>query len=161
LVLVDALPKCVELAKKKYEFFPNTKVLNCAVSTDNGWTNIYFPKGQDTHPHASLSEEHVIKHEHDEVESVGVPSMTINQILEMFPATDRVYMDLEGMDIDILFDWDFGRFKPFFIQYEFHHSEGTFTHGQGSKFRESARLLMDVGYSLTPHKEYDMIAKLR
>lgn len=145
-MVVDALHKCVEVAKMKYSFLgPRLIAVNCAAGTKNGLTEFYFPKGEDMSAHASMSADHLHKHQHGSLESVVVPCLAINVLVAAFSRpVDRLYVDLEGMDADVLLNFEFSHFKPKFVEFEFLHSDGAFQ--QGEKFQRLISVLGENRY---------------
>lgn len=146
-MVVDALHGCVETAKQKYSFLGSRLIpVNCAVGTMNGLTEFYFPQGEDMSAHASMSAEHLHNHQHNRLQSIVVPCLSLNVLVAAFSrSVDRLYIDLEGSDVDVLLGFALRQFKPKFLEYEFLHSDGTFQ--QGDKQQEMLRRLQENGYS--------------
>jgi FkbM family methyltransferase len=146
-MVVDALHGCVATAKQKYGFLGSRLIpVNCAVGTMNGLTEFYFPQGEDMSAHASMSADHLRNHLHNRLQSIVVPCLSLNVLVAAFSRpVDRLYIDLEGSDVDVLLSFALGQFKPKFLEYEFLHSDGTFH--QGDKHQQLLRLLQECGYS--------------
>jgi FkbM family methyltransferase len=132
ILIIDALPKCTEIAKNTYSFLgERLSVLHCAVGTKNAITNFYFPPEDDKCGHSSLSKEHLHRHEHPILTSLTVPVLDINVIFDSFnDEVDWFFIDTEGLDVEILLHLDFNKYKPKNIHYEFAHSDGPFITGQ-------------------------------
>ena len=59
-LVIDALPKCVEIAKTKYAFLESKLIaVNCAIYNENSIVKLIFPKDGQTSAHASIFENHV------------------------------------------------------------------------------------------------------
>lgn len=158
-VVVDALPKCVEIAKLKYEFLKDkVTVLNCAVGLKNEIIKFYYPENDDCSIFSSIIPDQPINHQSINVNSFYIPCLSINDFLASFnfDAIDKFYMDVEGLDVSILLDLDFNRFKIAQIEFEFVHSDGTWT--RGHKFINLLEKLMNIGYTLSKSSEYNIIA---
>jgi glycosyltransferase involved in cell wall biosynthesis len=131
-MVVDALHGCIEMAKTKYSFLgPRLIPVTCAVGPLNGLTEFYFPQGDQMSAHASMSADHLRNHQHSALQSVVVPCLSLNVLVAAFSRPlDRLYIDLEGSDVDVLLGFDLGQFRPKFIEYEFLHADGTFQQGE-------------------------------
>ena len=145
-LVVDALPKCTDIAKTTYAFLGDKlTVLNCAVGNSNHITKIYYPASDDKSAHASLSENHLYAHLHKEVNNITIPVIDVNLIFEYFSEpVDWFFIDTEGLDVDILLHLDFDKYAPYNIHYEFSHSDGPFT--VGVKHSELTQKLNGYGY---------------
>jgi FkbM family methyltransferase len=158
--IIDALPKCIEDAKNVYSFIEKLIPINVAVSNYNGLTNFYFPSDDDKSGHASMSKDHVFRHNHQKLETNVVPCININYLFATLNMEiERFYIDIEGYDVDILLSLDFNRFKPKYIEYECYHSDGTFSNG-GEKNNKLLKILDDNGYHYKSDGQYNIIAEL-
>ena len=146
-MVVDALHGCVETAKRKYSFLgPRLIPVNCAVGPLVGLTEFYFPLGEDMSAHASMSADHLRNHQHPTLQSIVVPCLSLNVLVAAFSRpVDRLYIDLEGADVDVLLGFDLGQFQPKFLEYEYLHADGTFQ--QGDKQQQLMKLLQTHQYS--------------
>lgn len=161
LLLVDALPSFVDLANKSYYILGDRfKTLNRAISNNSGLQKIWIPRGDHISSHASINKNHLKLHNHSDVESIDVESITINQLMELFnDKVDRLYIDIEGLDVEVLLSLDLFKYKPNYIEYEFTHADGTFRVG---KMHETLiHRLVSFGYSLRRSGEYNIIAELK
>ena len=147
LMVVDALHGCVETAKQKYSFLgPRLIPVNCAVGTMNGLTEFYFPQGEDMSAHASMSADHLRNHQHSRLQSIVVPCLSLNVLIAAFSRpVDRLYIDIEGSDVDVLLSFDLEQFQPKFLEYQFLHADGTFQ--QGDKQQQLLKRLQEHRYS--------------
>ena len=146
-MVVDALHECVETAKRKYSFLGSRLIpVNCAVGPLNGLTEFHFPQGEDMSAHASMSVDHLRNHRHSTLQSIVVPCLSLNVLVAAFSRpVDRLYIDLEGSDADVLLGFDLGQFRPKFVEYEYLHADGTFQ--QGSKQQQLLKLLQTHRYN--------------
>lgn len=146
-MVVDALHGCVETAKRKYGFLGSRLIaVNCAVGPRVGLTEFYFPQGEDMSAHASMSADHLRNHQHPKLQSIVVPCLSLNVLVAAFARpVNRLYIDLEGADVDVLLGFDLAQFHPEFVEYEYLHSDGTFQ--QGDKNQQLLKLLQANRYS--------------
>jgi len=152
--VVDALPKCCAKAKEVYKNVRGFHVYNNAIGTKNERCRFYFPAGEDQSAHASMSSQHVIRHNHPELDSVEVNCIDINDFLKGIPHLDRLYIDIEGFDVPVLLHLE--DFNIPYIEYEFSHGQSTFNPGFAhnlllQKFQEH-------GYSVQQISEYNCAA---
>jgi len=159
-VVIDALIDCVEKAKKVYSFLGDKLIaLNCAVAPVDGLFYLWYPCDEEQSGHASLNPEHVLRHKHPKIDKIAVPCVSLNGLLNSIKSkVDRLYIDIEGFDVDVLLSLDLNRFKPDFIQYEFYHSDGTFCVGE--KNTKLYKKLTSEGYDINQVDEYNLNAIL-
>lgn len=158
-IVVDALPKSIDCAKKVYsELGPKLIPIICAVGVKNGVIPFYFPESEEGSVHASASLEHVFQHRHEKVNVFYSPVVDINNLFESLGLTriSRLYIDMEGWDVDALLHLDFSGLEIPFIEYEFTHSDGTFSVGE--KHQTLVNKLSSLGYSLIRSGEYNILA---
>ena len=160
-LIIDALPDCVSKAKNKYSFLGEKLIaVNCAVANSRGVLNFFYPKNDSLSPHASLLQSHVSNHLHQNIESISVPCLHINDIIDSFvEQVDRLYIDIEGLDVITLLSLDYSKLKPKYIEYEFCHADGSFTIKDNSK--KLIDLLTNNNYELSRCSEYNISATLK
>lgn len=159
LFLVDANPKCLDVAKKQYEFIKNVNFINLAICLEDDKKEFFIPFGNDIHAHASLNIEHIHKHGHTNFDTIIVECKNINNFIKSLNKDiDRLYIDTEGLDIPIINTLDFNIFKIPYIEFEYIHSDGPLSCG-GEKLNKLKEKLFDYGYSLRL-EGYNIIAEL-
>ncbi|WP_081074451.1 FkbM family methyltransferase [Burkholderia pseudomultivorans] len=142
-VIVEANPRLIEnLVKGR----PDDKVVHAAVHTEDSSTvQLSVSNASEL---SSLDRRFVLEWDQGRVgerEIVDVPAIRINTLIEReFGGQTPLYLsvDIEGLDLDVLKDLDFSRFRPFIVQAEpsDHHIPQNSLHLQ--HFMES------VGYRL-------------
>ena len=150
LILVDALPECVELTRRQYSFFKgNLSVINVAIGTENGLLDIFYPKGQNHSTHASSSLNHLVACRYREIEKIKIPCLNINSFLGAlnFKKIDYLFIDTEGMDVPILLEMDFNKYSPTNLKFEDGHSEGP-NKARGKSYLELVTKLEKFNYSI-------------
>jgi FkbM family methyltransferase len=141
---------------------PHCEFIEKAVVVDDvEEIEIFIPTEQtdDISQHASTRKEHVLALEHDEARSVNVAATRINKLLELFSdGVDRLYIDTEGLDADIIMDIDFTKFSIPYIQFEYVHNDGTYI--VGPKLSKVTEMLLSFGYDVK-ESGYDFICTFR
>ncbi len=157
LIIVDALPKCAETASEKYSFIKNLKVFNKAIGTENKQCKFYFPEDDEKSAHASLKQDHVLNHRHDKINYIEIECIDINEFLAKLPPIDRLYIDIEGLDVETLLHLNFSDFSIPYIEYEFYHGQSTFNPGLMHQFL--LQKFQNHGYSVKQVSEYNCAAE--
>lgn len=158
-LVIDALPKCVEIASQKYNFLGDRLIaVQCAVAPENGILKFFYPTTDDCSAHSSLLKNHVNNHHHKDLNYFFIPTLDINTIFNFFfNNVERLYVDIEGLDVVTILNLDFEKNKPKYIEYEFYHADGTFSYNKNSD--KLLSLLQSHNYSLE-QSGYNVIAKL-
>lgn len=160
VILIDANPKCIEIAKKQYNEVENVEFFNFAItSSEEEEVDIYLPQDNETHMCASVSREHLYSHcKHNNIYSIKVPAITINGLLDFLGLIkiDRLHIDTEGLDVQILQTLNFDKFDIRYIEFEYIHSDGTSSFG-GQKLDNLKEKLLNLGYELNS-EEFNVIA---
>jgi FkbM family methyltransferase len=159
LLIIDALPKCIEIAKEKYSFIKEkTQFINCAIGTESKIIDFFYPKNEETSAHASIFEKHVKRHFHKDVEKFSIECFEINEFLEkhFYQNIDLFAIDIEGMDVDVLLKLDLNKFDVSNIIYEFTHSDDTFSIGR--KHQLLIEKLNSLEYSHQQITEHNILA---
>lgn len=161
LVVVDALSKCIEIAKDQYSFLEwRITAINAAIGTRNGLINFFYPENDNQSAHASSSLDHLLKHGHKRIRKITVPCLNINDFLSplKFEKIDYLFIDTEGMDVPILLEMDFDKYAPMNLRFEHYHSEGVFR-SKGENISNLLNKLKKFNYSISIENEYDTIAR--
>lgn len=162
IILVDANPDCVEKTKDQYRKYPQANVVQYAITVEdqNDETHIalYLPRNNQHNAHASLSETHVRQHGHENPNIINVPALSFRQLCDKLSLTkiDRLYIDVEGLDVDIINSIDFNAIQIPYVVFEYIHSDGTLSWG-GVKLDDCLRRLTSFGYNIDK-VEYNIIA---
>jgi FkbM family methyltransferase len=155
--IVDALPKCCEKAKEVYGFIESKKIFNKAIGLEDTTCRFYFPEGEEQSEHASLNKEHVLKHHHPDINFIDVECIDINNFLKDLPPIDRLYIDIEGLDVKTLLHMNDEYFNIPYIEYEFYHGQDTFNPGIMHHFL--LQKFAHHGYSVNQTSEYNCVAE--
>jgi hypothetical protein len=129
LLLIDINPKIIEYANIHYQNIVNYKTIVSAITPfeDHKSIKLYHTIKQMFSQHTSYKYDHMIKHLHmkEDIICVDHPATTINSILNNhnIETLDRLYIDTEGLDIDILNSIDYDKIKIKHIIFEHVHAD--------------------------------------
>ena len=110
--LVEANPKLIPALK---QFRPHDVVIHAAVvNNDQTTVEFYVSANNET---SSLDDRFVVTRTPGIQETLTVPTIRANQVLDMATAEAMVLLsvDVEGLDLQILQDIDFAKYRPVFI----------------------------------------------
>jgi len=114
-LFVEAIPFHIDELKECYKDYPNAVIENIAIKLpQDEKTEMVIYYHLDDGPKyevASFDKNHTLKHyTTDKIESIKVPSMTLEEILDKHNITkiDWLLIDVEGLDAEIVetFNWD-------------------------------------------------------
>jgi hypothetical protein len=147
VILIDASSEAIARCKETYSDIPNSTFLHSAVVTDDsGFVDLFIPTNDDGSEHSSLNFDHLVKHHHKNISNIKVPAININILLEIHKSIDRLYIDTEGLDAQLVSSINFSKYKIPYIFFEFVHSDGAFN--IGTNFERAINVLTNNGYKL-------------
>lgn len=161
LIVVDALSKCIEIAKDKYSFLgERLTAINTAIGTRNGLLDFFHPENNSQSAHSSSSLDHLQKHGHSIVKQITVPCLHINDFLSSLKLEeiDYLFVDVEGMDVPILLEMDFDKYTPMNLRFEHFHSEGPFSYA-GENISKLFDKFKKFSYFISAMNEYDLTVR--
>jgi len=163
IFLVDANKNALEQCKDQYKEFKQAKFFNLAILPDTEIYNIfhkiefYVPRLDPLAQQGSVLKDHLINHSVSELDIINVEATTINNFLSKLNCNiNRLYMDIEGFDLDVILSVDFNIFLLDYIEFESLHSEGTHT-SDGPKLQNCTNFLESLGYKIE-RKKWNCIA---
>lgn len=165
LVLIDANPHCIPVLTETYKDYSKAEIYNFAVVPfeipigHDTTVELLIPTNNSISSHSSLMSSHMEKHGHSALERVEVQAKNINSVLKEFSngIIDRLYIDVEGYDVDIINSIDFTAVDIKYLCFEFIHADGPQSF-RGPKLDACKQLLTNLGYTLTT-VEYNIIAQ--
>jgi FkbM family methyltransferase len=149
IFLIDANDKCYDKIKDQYGKFPiNYEFIHLALVPEYNINEVIFYRGiYEYCAHGSLKKNHLIEHHHDldKIFEFTVPAKNINALFKEknLSIIDYLFIDIEGMDVDIINSINFNEFEINYIQFEHVHSDGTHSNG-GNKLRECLNKIKDI-----------------
>lgn len=159
LIVVDALPKCIDIANERYSFLKEKLIaINCAIGLETEIVDFFFPTNDESSAHASILKNHVINHRHESVNKLSIQCFEINEFLknQNIGEINLLAIDIEGLDVDVLLKLNLEEYKINQIVYEFYHSDGTFNTGE--KHNQLIKKLKENNYQLQQISEYNILA---
>lgn len=166
LIFVDANEKAVKATVERYSKIidqEKIKGIYSAIVTDDSLKTVKFfmPRKSPICAHSSIFKELVSIDWGDDLEEVIVPAITINNLIDSLlnycTRIDQLYIDVEGLDADIILDLNLNKYDIPYIQYEAVHTDGHFT--MGKKYFSCVDKLKNFGYNLFQHiNNYDLVA---
>lgn len=100
--------------------------------------------------------DHIKQHGHTQQHFISVPTISINSLLKNYTDIDRLYVDAEGSDIDIINSIDLEKFDIPYIMFEYIHSDGPLSWG-GQKYDLCVKRLEINGY-IVEKSGYNVVA---
>ena len=156
IYLIDANLDCLEQSKQTYKDIPNVDFINCAIVVDDNVKCVDFFIPERCSSHASISTNYLSCH--NDLKKQSVIAKTINKLFLELGIThlDRLYIDVESLDVDVVNSIDFSKFKIDFLMFECYHSDGRDSNG-GPKLDAILKKISDIGYSYQK-QELDIVA---
>jgi len=154
--LIEPNLEALEDCKKTYSDFHQAKFHNLAiVQNDIQSINLHIPKSKSFNEHASTFTNHLIDHGHSDFNTVSVLASSLADFFDSNKITkcDRLYIDAEGLDCDIILGLDTKKYKIQRIEFETLHSDGVFTKAQ--KYSSCVEKFNNLGYRSTDAAQYN------
>ena len=140
-VLIDASPESVKACESYYTknsppSLHEDRLIysNYAIVTDPSISEIelFRPEGDPTSGFNSVFKSHVDAHRaghNKEAVAISVPATTLKKVFDQYNLSrvDRLYLDAEGMDADILLSLDLSSMTIPYIAFEHGHTDGAFS----------------------------------
>ncbi len=147
IVLVDASLESINKCKITYANIPNCTFVHGAVVTDNSESvELFVPSYDYSSEHASMNFDHLVQHNHGNINKISVPAINILKLLDQYQPIDRLYIDTEGWDAKIVNSIDFNKHKIPYILFEYIHSDGPGI--IGSNFKKAVKTLLEYNYKV-------------
>lgn len=128
------------------------KINQYAIVVDEYTKEIDFYRGENPQcEHASLNYSHLVQHNHplEKIYKLTVPAITLNLFFKQnnLKNIDKLFIDTEGMDVDIVDSIDFTDLSIKYIHFECQHSDGVHSNG-GPKLNNCLDRLQKLNYNL-------------
>lgn len=152
-------PAGLDECRKNYASVPQAHFHKLAIVADDSKTaTIYKPRGQDLSAHASVSAAHVYQHGHPEVDSFEVEAMTLGAFLDSLDITkcDRLYIDAEGLDCQIILGLDIEKYAFDYIEFEVLHADAPMV--KAERYNACVAKLRGLGYNIIQTTQYNEAA---
>ena len=154
--LIEPNPEALEDCKETYSDFKQARFHNLAiVPNDDGSVDLYIPRSKALNAHASISKNHLTDHGHISFDTINVPAISLAGFLDSnkIEKCDRLYIDTEGLDCEIILNFDIEKHNIRRIEFETLHSDGFRT--KGKNYNSCIEKLKTLGYKATEAGEYN------
>jgi len=162
--LIEPMKSALDMAINHYKDFENIHFFNIAITEDQNKKELelFMPENETRCEATSIKRDHVVKHVHHEnIISFVVPAMTISDFFDSqnLKTIDRLYIDTEGLDCEIMNTIDTQKYNIKRIQFEHIHAEFPLSFGNSVLYKNILSKLKNAGYSLTT-SGFDTIAEI-
>ena len=157
--LIEPSPEALNECKKNYTGITRTEFHNTAIALDDSRpTFLYRPRGEPSSGHSSTDKGLVSFHGHSDIEKIEVNSTSLENFFKKnkIARCDRLYIDAEGLDCEILLHLDIKKYKIQRIEFEKLHTDGPMTWGEN--YRLLIKRLHRLGYITRPTSDYNITA---
>ena len=154
--LVEPNPEALEDCKQTYSDFRQARFYNLAiVPNDADSIDLHIPRSKSFNAHASTLTNHLTSHGHIDFNTINIPSTNLGRFFDSNNITkcDRLYIDTEGLDCEIILNLDIEKHNIRRIEFEILHTDGVFTRGQN--YNSCIEKLKTLGYKATEAGEYN------
>jgi FkbM family methyltransferase len=158
-ILIDANKECIDACKESYKHLPKVDFLQYAIiPSDETTVNFYIPtESLQVAEQGSVSKE-FIETGNLPYRTVITPSTNLNKLFkeQNINKIDRLYIDAEALDIDIINSINFAAVDIRFLFFEKLHSDYRLSHG-GKKYENCIEKLKKLGYEVHD-QDWDSLA---
>ena len=174
ILLVEPVPYNYKVLKKNFEKNNNIFICTNAIFSENKTERFYFVKEDSitklgkhwASGIGSFSKQHILNHktkrfkiEEDDIESIEINYINFETLVSNYEikSIDKLQIDVEGAEFNILNSIDFNKIKVNNILFESKHFDGTFTEGEKLKLIKEKLILN--GYKLIKLDKENILAK--
>jgi len=174
ILLVEPVPYNYKVLKKNFEKNNNIFICTNAIFSENKIERFYFVKEDSISKLGkhwasgigSFSKQHILNHktkrfkiEEDDIESIEINYINFETLVSNYEikSIDKLQIDVEGAEFNILNSIDFNKIKVNNILFESKHFDGTFTEGEKLKLIKEKLILN--GYKLIKLDKENILAK--
>ena len=167
IVLVDAIPECVDIARKKYDFTSKAKFENLAITPldigPNKTLTLYKEQDNPISDLTSVNRDFIIEQRSEfgpppELVSFETQIASLNSVFERYPETTHLFIDIEGLDVVTLFSLENKYYEKLnLLVFEFIHTDGFKSCG-GPKLQAFLNYLNSFGFKHFTTHNFNLIA---
>ena len=174
IILVEPVPYNIEILEKKYSSSKNITICKNAIFSENKVKSFYFVDENSitklgkhwASAIGSFDKKHILNHkskrfkiEDSDIKEIKIEFITFDKLVEKYSiqSIDKLQIDVEGAEYEILKTIDFKKTKIDQILFESKHFDGTFT--EGKKLQEIKQKLISDNYKLTQIDKENILAK--
>ena len=174
IILVEPVPYNIDILEKKYSSFKNITICKNAIFSENKVKSFYFVDENSitklgkhwASAIGSFDKKHILNHkskrfkiEDSDIKEIKIEFITFDKLVEKYSiqSIDKLQIDVEGAEYEILKTIDFKKTKIDQILFESKHFDGTFT--EGKKLQQIKQKLISDNYKLTQIDKENILAK--
>ena len=174
IILVEPVPYNIDILEKKYSSFKNITICKNAIFSENKVKSFYFVDENSitklgkhwASAIGSFDKKHILNHkskrfkiEDSDIKEIKIEFITFDKLVEKYSiqSIDKLQIDVEGAEYEILKTIDFKKTKIDQILFESKHFDGTFN--EGPKLKLIKKKLYESGYNLTQIDKENILAK--
>jgi FkbM family methyltransferase len=119
--LIEPNQEALEDCRETYSGFNKAKFHHLAIVPNNLKTiNLYIPQSKSWNGHASTLTSHLVCHGHINFDTINVPATNLGKFFDLNNITkcDGLYIDTEGLDCEIVLNFDIGKYNVNRIEFE-------------------------------------------
>ena len=174
IILVEPVPYNIDILEKKYSNSKNITICKNAIFSENKVKSFYFVDENSitklgkhwASAIGSFDKKHILNHkskrfkiEDSDIKEIKIEFITFDKLVEKYSiqSIDKLQIDVEGAEYEILKTIDFKKTKINQILFESKHFDGTFT--EGKKLQEIKQKLISDNYKLIQIDKENILAK--
>ena len=154
--LIEPNPEALEDCKQTYSDFKQARFYNLAIVPNNLKTiNLYVPQLKSWNGHASTSTSHLVCHGHTNFDTINAFATNLGEFFDSnsIIKCDRLYIDAEGLDCEIILNYNIHKYNVNRIEFEILHTDGV--HRKSEKYISCVEKLKKLGYTQTDASEFN------
>ena len=174
ILLIEPVPHNLKLLRKNVQDYKSIKIEPVTIGKKNEIKKFYFVK-EDSIPKlkkhwasgiGSFNKEHILSHKtkrfnvsNEDIETMEIQCLTFMEVVDKYSIKmiDKLLIDVEGSEFEILNSIDFDKIEINKIIFEFKHFDGTFK--EGPKLKLIKEKLINSNYMLTEIDKENILAE--
>ena len=174
ILLVEPVPYNYKILKDNFKDSKNIHVCTNAIFSENKLDKFYYVNKNSISKLGkhwasgigSFNKDHILEHktkrfkiEPEDIDEIEIKFITFDDLIENYSiqSIDRLQIDVEGAEFEILNSIDYKKIKINSLQFESKHFDGTFK--EGEKLEKIKKKLISEGYNLNQIDKENILAK--
>ena len=174
ILLVEPVPYNYNILKDNFKDSKNIHVCTNAIFSENKLDKFYYVNKNSISKLGkhwasgigSFNKDHILEHktkrfkiEPEDIDEIEIKFITFDDLIENYSiqSIDRLQIDVEGAEFEILNSIDYKKVKINSLQFESKHFDGTFK--EGEKLEKIKKKLISEGYNLNQIDKENILAK--
>ena len=174
ILLVEPVPYNYNILKDNFKDSENIHICTNAIFSENKLDKFYYVKKNSISKLGkhwasgigSFNKDHILNHktkrfkiETKDIDEIEIKFITFDDLIENYSiqSIDRLQIDVEGAEFEILNSIDYKKIKINSLQFESKHFDGTFK--EGEKLEKIKKRLILEGYNLNQIDKENILAK--